>query len=216
MSEAVEDATTTQLALHRRHREIHRKFFPRPPVFPVILIEPAKPEPLAKPPSTVQSAAPVNNIGPEQTRLRMRIIRHVVCINFGISKESLMSDRRSHAIVLPRHVFSYLASTMTRASLPMIARMLLQDHTTIMHAIRRMRKKLDTNCEFAERVRHIKARVADEFGDHERSHNCIARYVAHGRVADYFPLGWMWAANMNDCAALLIWPCGCQCVEPQL
>jgi hypothetical protein len=42
----------------------------------------------------------------------------------------------------------------------------------------------------------------------------IARYVTHERVADYLLCGWMWRANLNEYAALLLWPCGCRMVEP--
>ena len=42
-----------------------------------------------------------------------------------------------------------------------------------------------------------------------------ARYVLHENVIDYMRLGWMWRANLNDLAVLMIWPCECNPVEPQ-
>jgi hypothetical protein len=42
----------------------------------------------------------------------------------------------------------------------------------------------------------------------------IARYVLHERVIDYMNCGWMWRANVSGWAALMIWPCDCQMVEP--
>ena len=41
------------------------------------------------------------------------------------------------------------------------------------------------------------------------------RYVLHHNVIDYMRLGWMWRANINSHAALMIWPCQCKMVEPQ-
>src|SRR4030095_13498807 len=115
MIEAVEFSNKTQRQQHHHYQEIHRKFFPRPPVFPR-LIEPmpvkAEPPPAPPPPQP----PPVKFIGFDQTRLRMRIIRRMVCQAFHISLEAIMSTRRTYDIVRPRQVYSYLVTRLTRAS----------------------------------------------------------------------------------------------------
>lgn len=42
----------------------------------------------------------------------------------------------------------------------------------------------------------------------------IGRYVLHENVLDYMLCGWMWRANLNDLAALMVWPCACRMIEP--
>jgi hypothetical protein len=117
--------------------------------------------------------------------------------------------------VRPRHVYCYLASRLTKASLPQIARSLDKDHTTVLHAIKRTEARIAMNREFAEHMRALEVRVRNQFGETRQPRGCIGRYVVHEAVADYFLLGWMWAANLNEYAALMIWPCSCPFVEPK-
>jgi Bacterial dnaA protein helix-turn-helix len=220
MIEAAEFATPTQRRLHDHYEQIHLKFFPKPPVFPKLIVKsPSIPPPItATPPVDAEPQPVVPALGPigmDQTKLRMRIIRRNVCRAFGISKDTLMSPRRLDAVVRPRHAYSYLVSLLTRASLPVIARSLGQDHTTIMHAIETTKKRVAKDEEFAARLRRLELTIRIELGETSRPRSCVARYVEHHRVMDHFMLGWMWAANLNEYAALLIWPCACECVEPK-
>jgi hypothetical protein len=211
MIEAAEYATPYQRRLYERYQEIHRKFFPRPPVFPEAQPE-AQPE---QPPEPIP-AIPVKPIDITQTKLRMRIIRRVVCASFSITQEFLISEQRTAKVVVPRHLCAYLISRFTTASLPTIGKSLGdRDHTTIIHAIRRTGVRIAADRKFAERVHMIEQEIRNELGETSRPRHCIARYVEHHRVADYLLIGWMWAANLNEYAALLIWPCGCQYVEPK-
>ena len=168
------------------------------------------PEPPPKPP-----IPPAHPIRLEQTFLRMKCIRRAVCEEFNIPEDALKSQRRTKEIVVPRHMVSYLASKLTKASLPSMARSFGQDHTTILHAIKRTAIRVRTNPVLRERAIRLEANLRQQFGETATPRNCIGRYVAHDRVEDHFRLGWMWAANLNEYAALMIWPCGCQCVEPK-
>lgn len=42
------------------------------------------------------------------------------------------------------------------------------------------------------------------------------RYVLHRHVLAYLHCGWMLARRpvVNDIAVLMLWVCGCKCVEP--
>lgn len=204
-------ATPTQRLLAARYAEIHRKFFP--PVLSRSIVEAApKIAPAFEPPPLPQP--PVKFIGIEQTMLRMAIIRRAVCKAFKISKLDLLSARRSADIVLPRHVFSYLVLRFTKASLPIIARSLRQDHTTILHAIRRMEAKVHAEWEFAERLRLIEQRIRIELGELKRPVGCVGRYVPIEQMQDYLLIGWL-ASPFNEHAAVVTWPCSCRCVEPK-
>jgi hypothetical protein len=223
MIEAAEFATPIQRELYDHYREIHLKFFPLPPVFPRSIEPPALPaapqQPCAQ--AVLEALPPAPRLPPDkaigiaQTQLRMKVIRRVVCESYAISRDTLMSARRTNDIVRPRHVYCYLASRLTKASLPQFARSLDQDHTTVMHAIKRTEARITIDREFAEHVRQLEARVRNQFGENHRPRGCIGRYVVHAAVADYFLLGWMHAANLNEYAALMIWPCSCPFVEPR-
>ncbi|MDC9701605.1 MAG: chromosomal replication initiator protein DnaA [Alphaproteobacteria bacterium] len=79
----------------------------------------------------------VQNVDPK--RVRIEQIQRVVAKHFNISRQELISSRRSRAIVYPRQICMYLAKTMTDRSLPEIGRRFGgRDHTTVLHAIRKI------------------------------------------------------------------------------
>ncbi|HFB55562.1 MAG TPA: chromosomal replication initiator protein DnaA [Hellea balneolensis] len=66
-------------------------------------------------------------------------IQRVTTKEFGISMDEILSKRRSRAIARPRQVAMYLCKTLTKRSLPDIGRRFGgRDHTTVMHAIKRI------------------------------------------------------------------------------
>lgn len=216
MIEAPELVTATQRQLHDRYRDIHRKFFPSPPVFtkplPKTILETAAVSPDQPIPKPTRPFSPPIRL--DQTNLRLKIIKKIVCEEFNISEQALVCERRTAVVVLPRHMFSYLASKFTKASLPRLGKSLGgQDHTTVLHGIRRTKIRIRSNRVIFEQALRLEAILRQAFGETTTPRNCIGRYVLHERVEDYFKLGWMWAANINGYAALMIWPCGCKCVE---
>lgn len=67
---------------------------------------------------------------------------------FGVPIEGLISSRRDAETALARHVVCYLAYKQTGLSLPAIGRLLgNRDHTTILHAVRRIEKLLEAGDE---------------------------------------------------------------------
>ena len=72
-----------------------------------------------------------------------------VCRYYDISLSDVMSNRRTGPIVLPRQVAMYLAKTMTRRSLPEIGLRMGRDHTTVLHALRKIERMRATDKGFA-------------------------------------------------------------------
>ena len=67
-----------------------------------------------------------------------------VSAHYGVSITDLKSARRHKRLILPRHVFCYLAATATRKSLPQIGRVLgNRDHTTVLHAVRKIKGMIE-------------------------------------------------------------------------
>jgi len=66
-------------------------------------------------------------------------IQIVVCMHFGVAVDDVLSARRTANVVLPRQIAVYLAKLLTPRSLPEIGRLFGgRDHTTILHAIRKI------------------------------------------------------------------------------
>ncbi|GGB51669.1 chromosomal replication initiator protein DnaA [Roseibium aquae] len=68
-------------------------------------------------------------------------IQQVVCKHYSVTKSDLLSSCRAHTIVKPRQIAMYLAKVMTPRSLPEIGRRFgNRDHTTVLHAVRKIDK----------------------------------------------------------------------------
>lgn len=76
--------------------------------------------------------------------IQVKDIQRAVAEHYGVRMIDLLSHRRTVSVSLPRHVAMYLASRLTRRSAADIGRRFnRRDHTTVLHAI----KKIDALCE---------------------------------------------------------------------
>ena len=216
MVDAAQYATPREM--YDRYNEIHRKFFPPhppsvpepPPVISIAAAEPPPPDPL-----DVELPLSMKVIGFQQTRARMRVIRRAVCLHFGITKYEMVQKRRTAKIVIPRQVFSYFSARLTGASLTQIAKTLDQDHTTVMHAVESIKGRILDHPEFHAVIECLEQKIMTNFGDLRTNVRIkFGRYVPHSRVNLYLQLGWVWSQYINIYGVLMIWPCGCPCVEP--
>lgn len=90
----------------------------------------------------------------------VRRIINTVGQHYGISANDIVSARRTADIVLPRQVAMYLARQTTPLSLPQISRSFgNRDHTTILHAIRRIKFYLERNPEMRATIDKLKREV---------------------------------------------------------
>src|SRR4051812_37740617 len=79
-------------------------------------------------------------------RLTVRDIAQACCRHYGVSMTEILSPRRHAAIVWARHVAMYLSREHTLRSLPEIGRLFGgRDHTTVLHAARRIDAALADN-----------------------------------------------------------------------
>jgi chromosomal replication initiator protein len=77
--------------------------------------------------------------GVEPRRIKIEDILRVISRHFGVSKGDLLSQRRHRSVVWPRQIGMYLAKQLTQRSLPEIGRRFgNRDHTTVLHAIRKI------------------------------------------------------------------------------
>ena len=74
-----------------------------------------------------------------ERRVTVDDIQRAVAEHFGLKKDDLLSERRTRAVARPRQAAMYLAKQLTTRSLPDIGRRFGgRDHTTVLHAVRRI------------------------------------------------------------------------------
>jgi len=76
-----------------------------------------------------------------ENKVTIDLIQTIVCKFFKISKNEMLSPRRSRYLVRPRQTAIYLAKTLTSKSLPEIGRAFSnRDHTTVIHSVKTIDK----------------------------------------------------------------------------
>lgn len=86
-------------------------------------------------------------------RVTIEEIQKRVSEHFNIKQSEMHSARRSRAIARPRQVAMYLAKQLTARSLPEIGRKFGgRDHTTVMHAVKKVDELRQEDSSFAEDV----------------------------------------------------------------
>ena len=76
-------------------------------------------------------------------RVKIEDIQRVVSKHYNVSKQDLLSSRRTRSIVWPRQIAMYLAKSLTLRSLPEIGRRFGgRDHTTVLHAVRKVEEMI--------------------------------------------------------------------------
>ncbi len=115
---------------------------------------------LTSQPITVESAEQIIGDlirGKEPRRVKIDDILRVVMKHFGVNRGDLLSSRRNRSIVRPRQIGMYLAKSLTARSLPEIGRRFGgRDHTTVLHAIRKIESLLQDDAGLREEVEVLK------------------------------------------------------------
>ena len=74
-----------------------------------------------------------------EKRITVDEIQKAVAEHYGLKQADLLNERRTRAVARPRHVAMYLAKQLTTRSYPDIGRRFGgRDHTTVLHAVRRI------------------------------------------------------------------------------
>src|SRR5271166_3916400 len=75
----------------------------------------------------------------EPKRVKIEDIQKLVANHYNVSRADILSSRRTAVVVKPRQVAMFLAKTLTMRSLPEIGRRFGgRDHTTVLHAVRKI------------------------------------------------------------------------------
>jgi chromosomal replication initiator protein len=74
-----------------------------------------------------------------ERRITVDDIQKTVAEHYGLKQQDLLCERRTRAVARPRHVAMYLAKSLTTRSYPDIGRRFGgRDHTTVLHAVKRI------------------------------------------------------------------------------
>jgi len=99
----------------------------------------------------------------EPRRIRIEDILKVVSRHFGVSKNDILSERRHRSVVWPRQIGMYLAKQMTARSLPEIGRRFGdRDHTTVLHAIRKIEAQITANAQLKDEIEDLKKQLGPD------------------------------------------------------
>jgi chromosomal replication initiator protein len=86
-------------------------------------------------------------------RISIEDIQKRVAEHYNIKLAEMSSSRRSRQVARPRQVAMYLAKQLTSRSLPEIGRKFGgRDHTTVMHAVKKVDELREIDQNFAEDV----------------------------------------------------------------
>lgn len=92
-----------------------------------------------------------------QGRIRIDDILRSVGKHYNVTRTDLLSPRRARSIVRPRQVGMYLAKQLTSRSLPEIGRRFGgRDHTTVLHAVRKIEELLQQDEKLARDVEFLR------------------------------------------------------------
>lgn len=98
----------------------------------------------------------------DQKRVRIEDIQKIVSRQFNVARNDLLSNRRTRVIVRPRQIAMYLSKIMTPRSLPEIGRRFGgRDHTTVLHAVRKIEGMLAEDQKLAHEIELLKRLILD-------------------------------------------------------
>src|SRR3954469_1714582 len=93
----------------------------------------------------------------EPKRVKIEDIQRAVARHYNVSRADMLSSRRTANVVRPRQVAMYLAKTLTLRSLPEIGRRFGgRDHTTVLHAVRKIESLVGNDSVLAEEIEILK------------------------------------------------------------
>jgi chromosomal replication initiator protein len=98
----------------------------------------------------------------ELKRVRIEEIQRIVARHYNVSRSDLLSSRRTANVVRPRQIAMYLAKTLTLRSLPEIGRRFGgRDHTTVLHAVRKIESLIGLDNTLAAEIEILKGQLQE-------------------------------------------------------
>jgi chromosomal replication initiator protein len=98
-----------------------------------------------------------------QKNITVKSIIQVTADNFGLKTDDILSKKRTQDVALTRQVAMYLCRMLTDLSLPKIGESFGgRDHTTVLHAFKKIDSLITENSDFKNRIELIKNNVLNK------------------------------------------------------
>jgi chromosomal replication initiator protein len=96
-------------------------------------------------------------------RVKIDDIQKLVASHYNISRADILSSRRTANVVRPRQIAMYLSKVLTLRSLPEIGRRFGgRDHTTVLHAVRKIEELVSKDKSLAEVIDLLKRILSEQ------------------------------------------------------
>ena len=82
-----------------------------------------------------------------------------VCAAFGVAEKDVRGTSRLRSALVPRQVAMYLARELAGLSLPRIGAAFGRDHTTVLHACRRVEQAMAADALLKARVKQLRGEL---------------------------------------------------------
>tara|TARA_Y100001970_G_scaffold38380_1_gene47324 strand:- start:3375 stop:4769 length:1395 start_codon:yes stop_codon:yes gene_type:complete len=93
-------------------------------------------------------------------QINVESIQNIVAAHFNLNLQEMLSPRRSRSLARPRQIAMYLAKQHTTNSLPDIGRKFSnRDHTTVIHAVRKIEELIKKDNEVKQNVNEINKKL---------------------------------------------------------
>ena len=96
---------------------------------------------------------------PDDNEVTVSLIMSQCAVYFGVTIEQMGSSERSHTVVEARQIAMYLCRELTDLSLPKIGQAFGRDHTTVMHANKKISKLMKEKRETFNHVSELTNRI---------------------------------------------------------
>jgi len=99
-------------------------------------------------------------INDNKKSINVESIQNIVAVYFNLNIQEMLSPRRSRSLARPRQIAMYLAKKYTTNSLPDIGRKFSnRDHTTVIHAVKKIEELIKNDNEIKQSITEIKKRL---------------------------------------------------------
>jgi chromosomal replication initiator protein len=99
----------------------------------------------------------------EPRRVKIEDIQKLVANHYNISRPDILSSRRTATVVRPRQIAMYLSKVLTLRSLPEIGRRFGgRDHTTVLHAVRKIENLAKADSSLSEELELLKRMLTEQ------------------------------------------------------
>lgn len=99
----------------------------------------------------------------EPKRVKIEDIQKLVASHYSVSRPDILSSRRTATVVRPRQIAMYLSKILTLRSLPEIGRRFGgRDHTTVLHAVRKIESLSKSDGALSEEIELLKRMLIEQ------------------------------------------------------